>query len=391
MSSSITADTSIFNKDNPFPALITENRLLSKVGSQKETRHFVVSLAGSGLQYKAGDSLGVYPTNHPGDVEAILQCLDAVGDEPVSPALLKLHEPISLREALHTRLALNCPTSRILNTLHEKAGDPAEKASLARLLAPAAKEQLGLYLEEREYVDILAEFPSAKLTPQEFVDHLRKLVPRLYSIASSSRAFPNEIHLTVAVVRYEVNQRRRFGVCTTFMADRAPVGEAPVPVFVSHSHFAPPEDLSKDAIMVGPGTGIAPFRAFVQDRVALRAPGRNWLFFGDQQRAGDFLYEKEWSKYLVSGRLTRLDTAWSRDQEAKVYVQDKMRESAAELWAWLRGGAYFYVCGDAKHMAKDVDAALHDVIATQGGMTPEQAVEYVKQMKKDKRYQRDVY
>ena len=391
MSSSITADTSIFNKDNPFPALITENRLLSKVGSQKETRHFVVSLAGSGLQYKAGDSLGVYPTNHPGDVEAILQCLDAVGDEPVSPALLKLHEPISLREALHTRLALNCPTSRILNTLHEKAGDPAEKASLARLLAPAAKEQLGLYLEEREYVDILAEFPSAKLTPQEFVDHLRKLVPRLYSIASSPRAFPNEIHLTVAVVRYEVNQRRRFGVCTTFMADRAPVGEAPVPVFVSHSHFAPPEDLSKDAIMVGPGTGIAPFRAFVQDRVALRAPGRNWLFFGDQQRAGDFLYEKEWSKYLVSGRLTRLDTAWSRDQEAKVYVQDKMRESAAELWAWLRGGAYFYVCGDAKHMAKDVDAALHDVIATQGGMTPEQAVEYVKQMKKDKRYQRDVY
>jgi sulfite reductase (NADPH) flavoprotein alpha-component len=391
MSSSITADASIFNKDNPFPSLITENRLLSKAGSQKETRHFVVSLAGSGLHYKAGDSLGVYPTNHPGDVEAILQCLDAVGDEPVFPALLKLHEPISLREALHTRLALNGPTSRILNTLHEKAGDPAEKANLAGLLAPAAKEQLGLYLEEREYIDILAEFPSAKLTPQEFVDHLRKLVPRLYSIASSPREFPNEIHLTVAVVRYEVNQRRRFGVCTTFMADRTPVGEAPVPVFVSHSHFAPPEDLSKDAIMVGPGTGIAPFRAFLQDRAALRASGRNWLFFGDQQRAGDFLYEDEWIKYLVSGRLARLDTAWSRDQEAKVYVQDKMRESAAELWAWLRGGAYFYVCGDAKRMAKDVDVALHDVIATQGGMTPEQAVEYVKQMKKDKRYQRDVY
>jgi sulfite reductase (NADPH) flavoprotein alpha-component len=391
MSSPTTTEASTFNKDNPFPALITENRLLSKPASQKETRHFVVNLAGSGLHYKAGDSLGVYPTNHPGDVDAILQCLNAVGDEPVSPALLKLHEPISLREALHTRLALNGPTSRILSTLHAKTEDPAEKAILAGLLAPEAKNQLGLYLEEREYVDILAEFSSAKLTPQEFVDHLRKLMPRLYSIASSPREYPNEIHLTVAVVRYEVNQRRRFGVCTTFMADRAPVGAAPVPVFVSHSHFAPPEDLSKDVIMVGPGTGIAPFRAFVQDRGASQATGRNWLFFGDQQRAGDFLYEEEWNAYLVNGRLARLDTAWSRDLADKVYVQDKMRENAAELWAWLRNGAYFYVCGDAKHMAKDVDAALHDVIAREGGMAPEQAVEYVKQMKKDKRYQRDVY
>jgi sulfite reductase (NADPH) flavoprotein alpha-component len=375
MSSFITAEASTFNKDNPFPALITANRLLSKPGSLKETRHFVVSLAGSGLHYKAGDSLGVYPMNHPGDVDAILQCLDAVGDEPVSPTLLKLHEPIPLREALHMRLALNGPTSRILNTLHAKVVAPAEKAKLAELLAPEAKDQLGLYLEEREYVDILAEFSSAKLTPQEFVDHLRKLMPRLYSIASSPREYPDEIHLTVAVVRYELNQRRRFGVCTTFMADRAPVGEAPVPVFVSHSHFAPPEDLSKDVIMVGPGPGIAPFRAFVQD----------------QQRAGDFLYEEEWDESLVNGRLTRLDTAWSRDQEIKVYVQDKMRENAPELWAWLREGAYFYVCGDAKAMAKDVDAALHDVIALQGGMTPELAAEYVKQMKKDKRYQRDVY
>jgi len=175
------------------------------------------------------------------------------------------------------------------------------------------------------------------------------------------------------------------------MADRAPVGAAPVPVFVSHSHFCPPDDLTKDVIMVGPGTGIAPFRAFVQDRVAAHATGRNWLFFGDQQRANDFLYEEEWSEHLVSGRLARLDTAWSRDQEDKVYVQDKMRESAAELWAWLQGGAYFYVCGDAKRMAKDVDAALHDIVAQQGGVTPEHAAEYVKQMKKDKRYQRDVY
>jgi sulfite reductase (NADPH) flavoprotein alpha-component len=391
MSSTTTAATPIFSKDDPFPALITENRLLSKPGSLKETRHFVVSIAGSGLHYKAGDSLGVFPTNHPGDVDAILQCLDAMGDEPVSPALLKHHEPISLRETLHTRLALNGPTSKILSTLFLKVKDPVQRTKLAALLAPEAKEQLAAYLEAREYIDILSEFSSAKLTPQEFVDHLRKLVPRLYSIASSPRQYPNEIHLTVAVVRYELNLRRRFGVCTTFMADRAPVGAAPVPVFVSHSHFALPEDTSKDVIMVGPGTGIAPFRAFMQDRVAMRSTGRNWLFFGDQQREGDFLYEEEWNSYLVNGSLARLDTAWSRDQENKVYVQDKMRESGAEVWRWLSRGAHFYVCGDAKHMAKDVDAALHDIVAQQGGMTPEQAAEYVKQLKKDKRYQRDVY
>jgi len=390
MSTPVIADTT-YNKDNPFPAIITENRLLSQTVSQKETRHFVVSLAGSGLHYKAGDSLGVFPTNHPNDVTAILQSFGAVGDEPVQPALLKLHEPIALREALHTRLALNAPTAKILATLFTRVKDSAEKVKLAGLLAPEAKDALAVYLEEREYVDILAEFTSAHLTPQEFVDHLRKLVPRLYSIASSPREFPDEVHLTVAVVRYELNQRKRFGVCTTFMADRTPVGSAPVPVFVSHSHFGPPEDLAKDVIMVGPGTGVAPFRAFVQDRVAAGATGRNWLFFGDQQRAGDFLYEKEWNAYLVSGGLARLDTAWSRDQEQKIYVQDKLREQAAELWAWLRGGASLYVCGDAKFMAKDVDAALHDIIAQQGGLTPEQANDYVKLMKKEKRYQRDVY
>jgi len=389
MSTPAITDASVHNKDNPFPALITENRLLSKTGSLKETRHFIVNIAGSGLQYKAGDSLGVYPTNHPGDVDSILQCLGDIGDEPVSPAILRLSEPISLREALLTRLSLNSPTSKILNTIYAKVTAPADKARLTNLLAPEAKAELAAYLEQREYVDILAEFPSAKLSPQEFVDHLRRLVPRLYSIASSPLEYPNEIHLTVAVVRYELNQRQRFGVCTTFMADRAPVGSAPV--FVSHSHFGPPEDLSEDMIMIGPGTGVAPFRAFLQERAAVRATGRNWLFFGDHHRARDFMYEEEWSEYLVRGVLSRLDTAWSRDQAEKIYVQDKMRENAAELWAWLKAGAYFYVCGDAKHMAKDVDAALHEIIAQQGAMTTEQAAEYVKQLKKEKRYQRDVY
>jgi len=383
------AADSTYSKDHPFPARVTENRLLNKPGSAKETRHFAVEIAGSGLHYKAGDSLGVYPSNRPADVAEILGLLGATGDEPVM--LPKATAPIALREALTSKLALAGPTRRIVETLAAKATDGGEKARLDGLLAPEAKEVLAAYLDEREFVDLLAEFRSARLTPQEFVDHLRRLMPRLYSIASSPRVHPSEIHLTVAVVRYATNGRERAGVCSTFLADRVAVGTTPTPVFVSHSHFGPPEDGSRDAIMVGPGTGIAPFRAFVQDRVAAGATGRNWVFFGDQKQATDFLYAEEWERYVAAGQVTRLDTAFSRDQINKVYVQDRMREQGAELWAWLQAGAYFFVCGDAKRMAKDVDTALHDIIADKGGMSPQAAIDYVKQMKKDKRYQRDVY
>ena len=383
------AATSEFTKDNPFNARILENRLLSGPGSEKETRHFVVGMAGSGLHYKAGDSLGVFPSNGPAAVGEILAALGAAGAEPVM--LPKAAAPVALREALTSRLALAGPTRRLVETLASKASDPGQKAKLDGLLAPESKDLLAGWLHEREFIDLLEEFPSARLAPQELVDHMRKLMPRLYSIASSPRLHPQEIHLTVAVSRYRTNGRDRVGVCTTFLADRVTVGETPTPVFVSHSHFGPPEDGSRDAVMVGPGTGIAPFRAFLQDRQASGAKGRNWLFFGDQRRATDFLYEEDWVKWKADGVLTRLDTAFSRDQLVKVYVQDRMRENAAELWAWIRSGAFFYVCGDAKRMAKDVDVALHDVIAGQGAMTPAQAADYVKAMKKEKRYQRDVY
>ncbi len=384
--------SSAFSKDNPFPAKIVENRLLNRPGSAKETRHLVVDIGGSGLSYKVGDSLGIFATNRSSEVAEILQRLGATGDEPVSPVMLKLAAPISLREALTSRLALAGPTAKILNTFLARTADPAEKARLESLLKPEAKEQLTAYLDEREYVDLLAEYPGARLTPQEFVDHLRKLMPRLYSIASSPKPYPTQVHLTVAIVRYQTNGRDRVGVCSTFMSDRVQVNVTPVPTFVSHSHFGLADDhATKDVIMVGPGTGIAPFRAFVQERVAVGATGRNWVFFGDQKQSTDFLYEDEWKDYLAKGQVSRLDLAWSRDQAAKVYVQDKMRANAAELWAWLQGGASFYVCGDAKRMAKDVDVALHEIVAQQGGMSPEQAVEYVKQLKKDKRYQRDVY
>jgi sulfite reductase (NADPH) flavoprotein alpha-component len=389
MSESVT--TSVYHKDHPFPAKLKENRLLNKPGSHKETRHLVIDISGSDLHYKVGDSLGVFPTNRTSEVDEIIHRLGVSGNETVSPAMLKLPAPLPLREVLTSRLALAKPTRKMLETLAAKATDAGDKAKLAALLAPEGKDALPGYLEDREYIDLLTEFPSAKVTPQELVDHMRKLMPRLYSIASSSKPYPTEVHLTVAIVRYETNHRSRVGVASTFLADRVELNKGSVPVFVSDSHFGVPEDKAKDIIMVGPGTGIAPFRAFMQERIATNATGRNWVFFGDQHRATDYLYEEEWTKWQAEGKLARVDLAFSRDQILKVYVQDRMRENAAELWAWIKGGGHFYVCGDAKRMAKDVDVALHDVIGQQGGMDPAAAADYVKQMKKDKRYQRDVY
>lgn len=380
-----------YTKENPFPANLTENRRLSKAGSAKDTRHLVLNLAGSGLSYKAGDSLGVYPTNQAELVTEILGHLGATGDEWVSPAMLRLESPITLREALTSKLALAGPTRKLVETLAHKATDASEKTKLAALLGPEAKEKLTLFLAEREYADLLGEFPSARLAPQELVDHMRKLMPRLYSVASSGKVYPEEVHLTVAAVRYETNGRKRHGVCSTFMADRVALKVTPVPVFISHSHFTVPRDGARDIIMVGPGTGVAPFRAFMQERIASGATGRNWLFFGDQKRATDFLYEEEWLAWQQQGKLARLDVAFSRDQAEKIYVQERMRSAAAEIWAWLQSGASFYVCGDAKRMAKDVDAALHEIVAQHGGMDAAAATDYVKRLKKEHRYLRDVY
>jgi len=386
---SVAANPSVYSKDNPFPAVITGNRVLNQAGSAKETRHFTVSLAGSGLHYEAGDSLGVYPTNRHGEVEEIIALLGATGMEPVMP--VRATQPLTLRAALTQGLDLDSPTRKMAELVAAKLTDGPRREHLQALLQPEAKDQLDAYLHERSFVDFLIEYPSARFAPQEFVGLLRRLMPRLYSIASSPKRFPDEAHLTVVAVRYRSNNRDRVGVCSTYLSDRVAVNSDPVPVFVHHSHFKPPVDGAKDCIMVGPGTGIAPFRAFVQERIAVGASGRNWVVYGDQQRATDFLYGDEWLDYVAKGQVARLDLAWSRDQAHKVYVQDKLRENAAELWAWLQGGASFYVCGDAKRMAKDVDLALHDIVAQQGGMDTAAAAEYVKHLKKDKRYQRDVY
>ena len=378
-----------YDKNNPFPARLVDRRRLSAASSQKDTQHFSVSMVGSGLSYKCGDSLGVYPTNNPQAVAAVLKAAGFTGDEQVT--IPKDTAPIALQQALAKRLALNGPTYKCAQLLHDRATDAGEKARLAAAIGETDPEKKKAWMEQREFLDLFEEHPSAKLGAQEFIELLRKLMPRLYSISSAPSKYPDEIHLTVAVVRYETNGRPREGVCSSYLSERARLNEPDVPVFVADSHFGLPADDDVPVIMVGPGTGVAPFRSFVMDRATRGAKGKNWLFFGDQRKDSDFLYADEWADYLQSGVLTRLDLAFSRDQAAKIYVQDRMRENAVELWRWLQAGAYFYVCGDAKRMAKDVDAALHAIVAEQGGLTPEAAVDWVKQFKKDGRYQRDVY
>ena len=381
--------SAVYDKNNPFHAKLVDRRRLSSAASLKDTQHFSVLLDGSGLTYKCGDSLGVFPTNNGQAVSALLNAAGFTGNESVT--IPKDTSAITLKEALTNRLSLNGPTYKFVQLLHDRATDEAQKAQLASRIAEADSEKKKSWIEQREYVDLFEEFSSAKISAQELIELQRKLMPRLYSISSAPSKYPTEIHLTVAVVRYETNGRKREGVCSTYLADRAQFNTPEVPVFVAHSHFGLPADDSAPVIMVGPGTGVAPFRSFVMDRATRGAKGRNWLFFGDQRKDHDFLYADEWADYLKSGALTRLDLAFSRDQAEKIYVQDRMRENAAELWKWISEGAYFYVCGDAKRMAKDVDAALHQIVSEHGKMSPEAAIDWVKQFKKDGRYQRDVY
>ena len=373
-----------FSRKNPFPAKLLTNRLLNKPGSAKDTRHFEISLEGSGLEYEVGDALGVMPQNCPDLVSDIIKALGAASDTPVPVP----GGEADLRTALREIYAITQPTAELLRVVAEKSGDE----ELAKLLAPESKEQLNKWLWGREVIDLLLGYPAAKFEPAEFVALLRKQQARLYSISSSPKAHPGEVHLTVAAVRYESFGRPRKGVCSTFLADRVDLNATPVPVFVQTSHgFRVPPSGDTPMIMVGPGTGIAPFRAFLEERKAAGAKGKNWLFFGDQHKDSDFMYQDELEAFQQEGLLSRLDLAFSRDQAEKIYVQNRMDEHAAELWQWLEEGAHFYVCGDAKRMAKDVDEALHRVIETQGGMSAEAAADYVKKLKSDKRYQRDVY
>lgn len=382
MSSAITP---LYSRKNPFPSTLRTNRKLTAQDSAKDTRHYEVSIAGSGIMYEAGDSLGVFPQNDPLLVEEILKRLDFCGEELV-PDPSGVIRPI--KKTLLQHYAITEPSKQLLAAIAEKE---IAAAHLKDLSAPESKEHLDKYLWGREVIDPLLEHPQVDFTPEEFVKLLRKLQPRLYSIASSPKVYPEEIHLTVATVQYESLGRQRLGVCSTFLAHRV-TEEIPVSVFIhSAKHFRLPEDPSHHIIMVGPGTGIAPFRTFLQEREATGATGKNWLFFGDQHIETDFLYREELEEMHKKGTLHRLHTAFSRDQKEKIYVQHRMLEQAKELYCWLEEGAYFYVCGDASRMAKDVDHALLKIIELAGDKSPEEATTYVDSMKKEKRYRKDVY
>jgi sulfite reductase (NADPH) flavoprotein alpha-component len=375
-----------YSKTNPFPARLLANRNLAGKGSGKETRHFEIGLDGSGLTYEAGDALGIHPSNCPALVNDLLLALGCDGEEAV-PVPGRGEWP--LRKALTECFDITKPSADLLRYVAESDED------LRSLLQPERKEELKKWLSGREVIDLVlaAKFAGkgAGFELPAFAALLKKLTPRLYSISSSPKAHAGQVHLTVGIVRHDSRGRSRKGVCSTFLADRVTDG-TPVPVYVQTSHaFRLPADGSTPVIMVGPGTGIAPFRGFLHERRAAGARGRNWLFFGEQHAATEFYYREEFEAMLADGHLTRLSTAFSRDQAEKIYVQHRMSEQAAQLWAWLQDGAHFYVCGDASRMAKDVDAALHRVAETAGELSEEAAADFIQKLKTEKRYQRDVY
>ena len=372
-----------YHRKNPFPAKLLVNRLLTDASSSKETRHYEISISGSGLTYEAGDALCVVPTNCSELVADIIKAIGCKGDEdePVNGELMPLQ--VALRE----HFEIKAPSKELLEEIATRSGDQ----ELNGIVESGDKEKLANYLWGRDTLDLLLQFPVCEFTAAEFIALLKPLQHRAYSISSSGKQYPDAVHLTVASVRYESYGRPHKGVCSTFLADLVNDETKVRCFFTANKVFRVPEDNSLPMIMVGPGTGIAPFRAFLQERQYRKALGKNWLFFGDRNAATDYIYRDELESFQESGLLTRLDLAFSRDQDAKIYVQDRMLEQGAELFLWLEQGGYFFVCGDAYRMAKDVDQALHAVIAKHGKFSEQQAIDYVNQLKKDKRYVRDVY
>ena len=371
-----------YDKRNPFPARVLENLTLTGRGSTKETRHIEFSLEGSGLVYEPGDALGVAPKNDPRLVESLLGALRL---SPSAPVEIK-GRASTLAEAIERDFEISAVTPRFIEHWAELSG--AEQ--LRRLLGEDAAAERSAFLRQNHVIDIVRAYPVAGLEAQTLVAGLRPLQPRLYSIASSLAAAPEEAHLTVSTVRYELNGEARSGVASGHLAARAEP-DATLPVYVqSNPHFRLPAD-DRPVIMIGAGTGVAPYRAFLQEREARGSEGRNWLFFGERNFRSDFLYQTEWQGWLKQKLLTRMDVAFSRDRAAKVYVQDKLRGQARDVFAWLEEGAHVYVCGDAAHLAPDVHETLIGVAQEQGGLAREAAEEYVRNLQRDHRYQRDVY
>jgi sulfite reductase (NADPH) flavoprotein alpha-component len=381
---------SSYSRKNPFLAELTRHDRLTKPGSLKDTRHFVLNLAGSGLSYTPGDSLGVFGRNSPELVDEVIALL---GFEPEDAVNDPKGQPTTFREALLRDYTINRANRKMMAALGERIPQGEQRNRLMELVDNG--DTLSEYVDTRDYVDILKEFDEARFqSPAAFLSQLSPVVPRLYSIASSLQAHPDEAHLCITVVRYQTHGRAKKGLASGFFADHSDMFVKNIPVYMQESRtFRLPKDGSTDIIMCGPGVGLAPFRAFLEQRMLEGAKGRNWLIFGEQHQETDFLYGDELMAYHRKGSLQRLDLAFSRDQSYRIYVQHRMMEAAKELWSWLQRGAYFYVCGDARHMAKDVHQALIDIAQKEGGLSPEAAAEYVNVtlMKTERRYLRDVY
>ncbi len=374
----------VHTRENPFFSELLERRDLTTDISSKLTVHLAFGLDDSAVHYQPGDACGVIAENDPGLVGEILGMLPFAGSAAVEIAKVGT---VTVEEALRQHVQPTRLTRKMVQAFAAKAGSKV----LTGLLVPEQAVHLDDYMWDRGLIDLLHDFPGVVTEPADLMAMLPRLAPRLYSISSSPAAHGREVHTTVAVVRYRSHNRERGGICSTMLADRTPVGSK-VPIYIHpNKKFRVPENAATPMIMVGPGTGIAPFRAFLHHRRAMGATGKNWLFFGERSAKTDFLYCEELRELEAGGTLTRLDTAFSRDQAHKIYVQDRMIEHGAELWRWLEEGGQFFVCGDAARMAKDVDAALHTVVEKRGGQTAEAAMEYVAQMHEDRRYNRDVY
>ena len=372
--------TSPYSKDAPLVASLSVNQKITGRNSEKDVRHIEIDLGDSGLRYQPGDALGVWYQNDPALVKELVELLWLKGDEPVTVE----GKTLPLNEALQWHFELTVNTANIV----ENYATLTRSETLLPLVGDKAKLQH--YAATTPIVDMV-RFSPAQLDAEALINLLRPLTPRLYSIASSQAEVENEVHVTVGVVRYDVEGRARAGGASSFLADRVEE-EGEVRVFIEHNdNFRLPANPETPVIMIGPGTGIAPFRAFMQQRAADGAQGKNWLFFGNPHFTEDFLYQVEWQSYVKEGLLTRIDLAWSRDQQQKIYVQDKLREQGAELWRWINDGAHIYVCGDANRMAKDVENTLLEVIAEYGAMDAEAADEFLSELRVERRYQRDVY
>jgi sulfite reductase (NADPH) flavoprotein alpha-component len=379
-----TSPKSAYNRETPYLAPLVDKRPLTCDVSTKLTLHVAFNIADSTISYEAGDACGVVPQNDSRLVEEILHTLNFSGNIPVQL-------PKSGSTTLYDALLNHFQITRLTRKIVEAYATIGNCQPLFNLLAPEQQSHLDKYAYDRGLIDLLHDFPGILREPADLVAMLPRLSPRVYSISSSPSAHAGEIHTTIAVVRYRSHNRERGGVCSTLLADRTDTG-ATLPIYIQpNKRFRLPSDSAAPIIMIGPGTGIAPFRSFLHERRALGHTGRNWLFFGERSAATDFLYRDELHAMHTDGHLTRLDLAFSRDQDHKIYVQDRMLEQASTFWQWLQDGASIYVCGDASRMAKDVDATLHTIAEQQGRLSTEAATDYIRQLKDEHRYHRDVY